>query len=65
MILVHTTPATPAAGMTGTVKEEIASRGRDTMIIGTMTGVTTEIDGLGTMTGGINGVFESYISAGV
>lgn len=51
--LVHTTPVTLAAGMTGTVTE-IASKGRDTTIIGPMIGVTTEIDGLGTTTGGFN-----------
>lgn len=53
MILVRTTPATIAAGTTGTVTET-ATRGTDTTSIGTMTDVTTEIDGPGMTKGGIN-----------
>lgn len=52
-ILVHMTPVTPAAGMT-VIVTEIASTGKDTTNIGTMTGVTIETDDLGTTSGGIN-----------
>lgn len=56
-IPAHTTPATTADGTTGT-ETETASIGKDTMTIGMMTGVTTERDGPGMMTGGTNMFFN-------